>query len=112
MYHRLINPQQWLLDGLLKERLDTANQKCHDCGVSPGETHIVGCDTARCLICGGQYLGCDCGEDGFGDVWDGLWPGTRECYENGFVSFCDLSGTIGFDFNQEAKHRMEKMAKK
>lgn len=30
---------------------------CHDCGVSEGEVHELGCDMERCPICGVQLIG-------------------------------------------------------
>lgn len=82
----IINPSKELLDSLYAERLKNADQPCPDCGVKPGEKHRKNCDVARCLTCGGQRLSCDCKTDeGDGDIWDGLWPGTKECYEKGYV---------------------------
>jgi hypothetical protein len=80
------------LDIIMLECMTKATNKCHYCGVSPGEVHMLGCDTARCLICGNQRISCDCPRDssrgaGDGDVWTGLWPGTIECYEYGLVCF-------------------------
>lgn len=57
-------------------------KKCHDCGAKLGEPHSSGCDTARCLVCGGQRLCCSC-EGGDGDIWTGLmYPDLhRICFE-------------------------------
>lgn len=39
--------------------METNLKACHDCGVDPGQAHEDGCDTARCLVTGGQRLMCD-----------------------------------------------------
>ena len=59
---------------------------CHDCGVKPGERHQEGCDVARCTSCKGQRLSCDC-EDGEPEIWTGIWPGYKECYEKKLICF-------------------------
>src|SRR4030043_411984 len=102
------------LDKIMLEALSNATKACHDCGVSPGEVHIPGCDTARCLVCGGQRLSCECPEDdtnGDGDIWTGLWPGTIECYEYGLVCYWEgphplkkgkVDRSLRFSYNDEA----------
>jgi hypothetical protein len=35
-----------------------ALRKCHDCGVSEGELHEIGCDQETCPICLHQVLSC------------------------------------------------------
>jgi hypothetical protein len=102
---KIENPSKELLDSLWDEAKKRADRPCHDCGVMPGEKHIEGCDTARCLTCGGQRLVCDC-VTGYGDVWDGMWPGTRECYEKGYVCKWGKNGAPRFDFNQWAEERL------
>lgn len=113
-----INPTQEVLDELMHERLKSSNKPCHDCGVLPGEAHIGGCDTARCLVCGNQWLSCGC-KKGEGDIWTGLWPGTISCYEYGLV--CHWEGETPFkgwkkeptfDYNAEAVLRLCKGHKK
>jgi hypothetical protein len=54
-------------------------RNCHDCGAKPGEMHGDGCDTERCSVCGGQYIGCGCeGHDKTFARWTGIWPGKAE----------------------------------
>lgn len=104
MFYPLKNPPPWFLEALYQEELKTANQSCHDCGVKPGKAHLDGCDTARCLKCGGQRLTCNC-EEGGGDIWTGMWPGIKECYTKGYVCFDTQTGSLGFDLNREAMDR-------
>ena len=64
-----------------------ATKTCNDCGVKPGQVHLEGCDVARCASCGVQmlmsdFLGCHHNNP---DVWTGLWPHTKECYENKLI---------------------------
>lgn len=62
---------------------------CYDCDVPPGTPHLDGCDVARCTVCGWQRLGCDHGisDEGRGEIWTGLWPGTEECEEYDLWSY-------------------------
>lgn len=61
--------------------------RCPDCGVPPGTSHLEGCDVERCSACKGQRLQCDCkGHDPNISKWDGIWPGTEECYERGWFA--------------------------
>lgn len=112
------SPSKDMLEFLMLEAMSRATEKCHDCGVSPGEAHLPGCDVARCLSCGRQRLSCSCkGNEGDGNIWTGLWPGTIECFEYGLVCYWDgpspipsISG-FGFDkkprfsYNDEAEMR-------
>ncbi len=34
--------------------------RCHDCGALYGYPHHDGCDAEICLVCGEQFIGCDC----------------------------------------------------
>lgn len=75
-----------ICERLYSEEMESASKCCHDCGAKPGEAHDVNCDVARCKVCGGQRLQCDC-EGGDGDIWTGLWPGVKECYERKLIVF-------------------------
>lgn len=95
-----------IVERLLKERELLSD--CPDCGVAPGKIHEGCCDVARCTKCGSQYISCDC-EDPMPDVWSGLWPGLKECYEQKLICFdtCvwpDTKNPIGwcFDLNELA----------
>ena len=61
--------------------------KCPDCQVNPGEIHLKGCDVAHCLNCGQQTIFWDCCENIENDIWSGLWPGVKECYEQKLICF-------------------------
>jgi hypothetical protein len=83
---------------------------CHDCGAEPGKAHTEGCDVARCMVCGGQRLQCDC-MGGGGDIWTGLWPGTEECYKLGLV--CRWEGPepmLGWGDNGRPKFDFNRLA--
>lgn len=71
---------------------------CPDCGVSPNKKHTGSCDVARCTVCGGQLLSCDC-EKGKPDIWTGLWPGVQECYDKQMVVYDTASKQFCFDLN-------------
>jgi hypothetical protein len=73
-------------------------KNCHDCGAKPGEQHEEGCDVARCTSCGGQRLACDC-KDGETDVWAGMWPGIKECYEQKLICFAEHCGINQWRFD-------------
>jgi hypothetical protein len=112
------NPTLDQLELIMLKAMVNAKEKCHDCGVSPGEIHTPGCDVARCLSCGGQRLSCTCEDDkGDGDVWTGLWPGTLECFEYGLVCYWDgpdpftdieINRELRFSYNDEAEIRLSK----
>ena len=59
---------------------DRSLRTCHDCGAKPGKVHKDNCDVAICSVCGGQLLSCGC-KDGQPDIWTGIWPGIKECYD-------------------------------
>jgi hypothetical protein len=57
---------------------------CPDCGVKPGEKHLINCDVEICSVCGCQRLGDDCKEhDKSFSRWTGFWPGYLESKELG-----------------------------
>ena len=75
-----------IVNRLWSEETSNATRPCDDCGVASGEPHEDGCDVARCQTCGGQALSCGC-EDTGEDIWTGLWPGVKECYELRLIAY-------------------------
>lgn len=76
-------------------RTDEQNGPCQ-CGAEPGEPHREWDDVARCKSTGRQLITCEgelheyngreygehdgeCGPD----IWDGEWPGTKQCRKYG-----------------------------
>lgn len=83
-----LNQQQIdeICERLWKEDCKSSKSHCNDCNAAPGERHMEGCDVTRCTSCGCQRLGCNC-EGGEPDIWTGLWPGIKECYEQKLICF-------------------------
>lgn len=99
MFNIIKDPPQWMLDNLWEEEQKKAGKPCPDCGALVGEKHQAMCDVARCLATGAQRLSCVCTQCGE-DVWIGLWPGIKECYEEKLICFDGASGQVGFDLNR------------
>lgn len=108
MFYPIKNPPKWMLDNLLQE---DKRKLCPDCDAKIGDKHDEGCDTARCSICMGQRLGCDC-QDGDGGVWTGQWPGTKEAYDWKLVVYDTASGSVMFDYNEVAIRVMREAHKR
>lgn len=73
---------------------------CGDCRVQPGERHDQGCDVARCISTGEQWIQCpgethqyhgrEYGEHAgicLPDIWTGVWPGEMEAIEFGWYCY-------------------------
>ena len=88
-----------IINRLWQERLDESSSTCPDCGVKSGEKHTLNCDVARCINCGAQHLMCDCDNPEV-DIYTGLWPGIKECYEQRLICRGDYGvGEWSFDLN-------------
>ncbi len=99
MYHKVNDPPQWLLDGLLAEERRYAS--CPDCGVMIGSEHLPDCDIPICQTTGKQRIGCRCSKCE-SSRWDGIWPGVRKAYDAKLVCFDDMNGQLVFDLNAVA----------
>ena len=75
-----------IVERLWKEEIANSTQSCHDCAAKPGELHESGCDVERCNICGGQAISCGHTEHNE-EIWTGMWPGTKECYEQRLITY-------------------------
>ena len=75
------------------------SKNCGNCGVEPGQLHVLGCDVERCPYCGGQLISCCCERQGRIGVpdddrmpWTGEWPGDAECREFGWYAKLNPNG--------------------
>lgn len=83
-----------------KNELNKPLRSCNDCGAEPNSLHQPGCDVARCALCGGQAISCECSEGDYNEEtdeydhieldwetttvpWQGYWPGIDKCVEFG-----------------------------
>lgn len=111
-----LTPQEidTILEAIWQMELKEANSTCHDCGVKPGEKHHYGCDVDICTTCGQQVMGCEHAEPG---IWDGLWPGVKECKEmklivtseKGYQERKTDPSYWTFDLNEAARRRYLKL---
>jgi hypothetical protein len=72
---------------------------CRDCGVSPGQLHVEGCDVEACPYCGHQVISCCCATQELIGVpdddrmpWAGEWPGEAECRKFGWYARINRCG--------------------
>ena len=96
-----INEELW------SETEESSDRICPDCAVKPGQSHEWGCDVARCTKCGGQRLQCDC-ELEKEEVWDGMWPGSKDCYEQKLICCWGETKEWTWDLNSLAVKRIMK----
>lgn len=89
---------QGILNQLFHDAQQNASRQCPDCGVKPGEAHVDGCDVARCQECGGQAISCGHKSKNI-DVWHGLWPGTKECFDQKLICYDTNFKQWMFDYN-------------
>jgi hypothetical protein len=55
-------------------------ENCPGCSAEPGTTHEVGCEVARCKVCGFQEKTCEHTSVVMTE-WTGRWPGDAEVEE-------------------------------
>jgi len=99
------------VEELWQKSLAEVTHCCPDCIVSPGEAHEFLCDVARCMSCKGQALSCGC-EDIGEDIWTGLWPGIKECYELKLICWSDPNRIGGTDWTFDLNTLAEINARK
>ena len=92
------------------------NRPCNGCGAEPGERHRSWDDIARCRSTGVQLIQCEgelheykgveygvhegeCGPD----VWDGEYPGVKQCRELGLYRHDSIFG-VTEDLNKLIMH--------
>ena len=107
-----------IVEQLWSERQE-GGKTCPDCGVSPGEVHWNNCDVPHCPVCGIQALQCDEHDEEI--IWEGLWPNTRECYENKWIVYWQGNPSSNdpwgksywsFDYNKAAIEEQESIHRK
>lgn len=88
----------------------TQNHPCGKCGTDPGQIHEWLCDFARCRYTGEQLIQCTWGENLAGkdvshteecesDLWDGEYPGKKECRKYGLYTDPDSFWGYSEDLN-------------
>ena len=92
-----------IAEELWREENDYFRRSCPDCDVDIDEKHLIECDVARCTKCGGQYISCNC-ENNDVDVWTGIWPGQKECYEQKLICTSNNGLSWLFDINSYYKN--------
>jgi hypothetical protein len=88
------------------------NRPCRQCGAEPGERHREWDDLARCRSTGQQLIQCEGQFHEFGgreygehegpcgpDIWDGEYPGVKECREYGIYTAPDSIWGVKEDLN-------------
>lgn len=89
-------------DCWIRDESPVDEKRCRDCGVLPGMQHDQGCDVARCISTGEQWIQCPGEEHEYHgrvygeheglclpEIWTGTWPGEAEAIEFGWYSYFD-----------------------
>lgn len=80
--------------------IDADDHPCSQCGAEPGERHREIDDFTRCRFTGIQVWMCDVEmHECEPDIWDGEYPGTKECREYGLYTAVDSPWGFGPDLN-------------